>query len=108
MSNNLENILSVETDDEVTAITRIYSKSIIIASNHSIVSPCKNNWLLPVASDRLRASGSRGKVPGCFGLHGEVSVYICLVLYMSHYMIFPTMWYVRPAKPQISLRIRAV
>ena len=27
---------------------------------------------------------------------------------MSHDMIFPTMWYVRPAKPQISLRIRAV
>ena len=27
-------------------------------------------------------------------------------LYMS--MIFPTMWYVRPAKPQVSLRIRAV
>ena len=24
------------------------------------------------------------------------------------YMKFPTMWYVRPAKPQISLRIRAV
>ena len=27
---------------------------------------------------------------------------------MSHGMEFPTMWYVRPAKPQISLRIRAV
>ena len=27
---------------------------------------------------------------------------------MSHGMRFPTMWYVRPAKPQISLRIRAV
>ena len=26
---------------------------------------------------------------------------------MSCYMRFPTMWYVRPAKPQISLRIRA-
>ena len=27
---------------------------------------------------------------------------------MSRGMTFPTMWYVRPAKPQISLRIRAV
>ena len=27
---------------------------------------------------------------------------------MSHDMRFPTMWYVRPAKPQISLRIHAV
>ena len=27
---------------------------------------------------------------------------------MSQCMSFPTMWYVRPAKPQISLRIRAV
>ena len=27
---------------------------------------------------------------------------------LSHCMRFPTMWYVRPAKPQISLRIRAV
>ena len=27
---------------------------------------------------------------------------------LSHDMLFPTMWYVRPAKPQISLRIRAV
>ena len=28
--------------------------------------------------------------------------------YLSQCMGFPTMWYVRPAKPQISLRIRAV
>ena len=28
--------------------------------------------------------------------------------YMSHCIRFPTMWCVRPAKPQISLRIRAV
>ena len=27
---------------------------------------------------------------------------------MSHDMRFPTMWYLQPAKPQISLRIRAV
>ena len=27
---------------------------------------------------------------------------------LSHDMRFPTMWYVRPAKPLISLRIRAV
>ena len=27
---------------------------------------------------------------------------------MSRDMKFPTMWYVRPAKPQISLRMRAV
>ena len=29
-------------------------------------------------------------------------------LHMSRDMRFPTMWYVRPAKPQISLRIGAV
>ena len=28
--------------------------------------------------------------------------------YLSRDMRFPTMWYVRPAKPQISLRICAV
>ena len=27
---------------------------------------------------------------------------------LSQYMRFPTMWYVRPAKPQISLHIRAI
>ena len=31
-----------------------------------------------------------------------------LLCYLSRGMGFPTMWYVRPAKPQISLRIRAV
>ena len=30
------------------------------------------------------------------------------LLSMSHDLIFSTMWYVRPTKPQISLRIRAV
>ena len=29
------------------------------------------------------------------------------LLHLSRDMKFPTMWYVRPAKPQISLRIRA-
>ena len=31
-----------------------------------------------------------------------------ILAYMSRDMRFPTMWYVRPVKPQISLRIRAV
>ena len=31
-----------------------------------------------------------------------------VIALMSQCMRFPTMWYVRPAKPQISLRIRAV
>ena len=31
-----------------------------------------------------------------------------LAYYMSHWIRFPTMWYVRPAKAQTSLRIRAV
>ena len=38
-------------------------------------------------------------------------LYICevhLQVQMSRDPIFPTMWYVRPAKPQINLRIRAV
>ena len=29
-------------------------------------------------------------------------------VYMRRYLIFPTMWYLRPAKSQISLGIRAV
>ena len=34
---------------------------------------------------------------------------VCTKTYqLSQGIIFPTMWYVRPAKPQISLRIRAV
>ena len=49
---------------------------------------------------------------------GHISYVICDIglfivvtyfeIYMSQCMRFPTMWYVRPAKPQISLRIRAV
>ena len=35
-------------------------------------------------------------------------MYRWLVWPVSQCMRFPTMWYVRPAKPQISLRIRAV
>ena len=39
-------------------------------------------------------------------------VYVLLhlqrIMYLSRNMRFPTIWYVRPAKPQISLRIRAV
>ena len=30
------------------------------------------------------------------------------LMYMSRDMRFQTMWYVRPVKPQISLRVRAV
>ena len=36
------------------------------------------------------------------------SVAWVLIKQMSRDMKFPTMWYVRPAKPQISLRIRTV
>ena len=45
-------------------------------------------------------------------LAGQVGVLILFSVLvhvdMSHDMRFPTMWYVRPAKPQISLRVRAV
>ena len=34
--------------------------------------------------------------------------YFQMYYYLSQCMRFPTIWYVRPAKPQISLRIRAV
>ena len=38
----------------------------------------------------------------------EISPFISIVIsHMSRDMRFPAMWYVRPAKPQISLRIRA-
>ena len=43
---------------------------------------------------------------------GTQFIYMFFVIimqwHMSRDMIFPSMWYVRPAKPQISLRIRAV
>ena len=38
----------------------------------------------------------------------KVNVQETLLLPLSQCMRFPTIWYVRPAKPQISLRIRAV
>ena len=53
----------------------------------------------------------------CFRfLYGLLSILMdyCLydspegTIYLSRDMRFQTMWYVRPAKPQISLRIRAV
>ena len=31
-----------------------------------------------------------------------------MIINLSQCMKFPTMWYVRPAKPQIKLRVRAV
>ena len=34
--------------------------------------------------------------------------HILLCLHMSRHMRFPTMWYLRPAKPQISLRVHPV
>ena len=37
-----------------------------------------------------------------------IIIVLCIIINLSHDMRFPTMWYVRPAKPQISLRIRAV
>ena len=47
------------------------------------------------------------------GTNGQGQIYMHLksVLWaetqMSHEIRFPTMWYVRPAKPQLSLRMRA-
>ena len=39
--------------------------------------------------------------------HTRRRLWDLIYIYMSRGMGFPTMWYVRPAKPQISLRIRA-
>ena len=36
-----------------------------------------------------------------------VTIFCAGIIEMSHDMRFPTMWYVRPAKAQTSLRIRA-
>ena len=51
----------------------------------------------------------------CWNTNGSLTVVnlksrvsIAQDIYMSRDMRFPTMWYVRPAKPQISLRIRAI
>ena len=48
---------------------------------------------------------------GPFGLKGQKKLFLehgYIAYQMSQCMRFPTIWYVRPAKPQISLRIRAV
>ena len=41
----------------------------------------------------------------CFFPPTEMISYVLCVSDMSQCIRFPTMWYVRPAKPQISLRI---
>ena len=58
---------------------------------------------------------STSVLPTCTTIYtfqaGVLMIYLQLkqlYLHLSRDMRFPTMWYVRPAKPQISLRIRAV
>ena len=51
--------------------------------------------------------------PGNIGLSYEKSFILVTMLFpilehLGHDMIVPTMWYMRPAKPRISLRICAV
>ena len=57
------------------------------------------------------------RVPNCLSVvtifteTGGLVTYSCMIgvsTKLSHDMRFPTMWYVRPAKPQTSMRIRAV
>ena len=48
-----------------------------------------------------------------FKLHREPRLQVCYFMFYKrgiprNDMRFPTMWYMRPAKPQISLRVRAV
>ena len=45
-------------------------------------------------------------IEGCTYMNSQYTLFTYLD--MSHDMRFPTMWYVRPAKAQFSLRIRAV
>ena len=47
----------------------------------------------------------QANIDSCFC---NVSIYFLYYIYMSRDMRFPTMWNVRPAKPHISLSIRAV
>ena len=42
------------------------------------------------------------------GIVGTLFIIVYMLLLRPNLMRLPTMWYVRPAKPQISLRIRAV
>ena len=59
--------------------------------------------------DNSNGGGVGGGVGGgsnCFSR--EVRTSFSSRKQMSRSMGFPTMWYVRPAKPQISLRVRAV
>ena len=59
----------------------------------------KNIWSL----DLLEIDGHTVSILTCNGVSKAI-----ILIEMSQCMRFPTMWYVRPAKPQTSLRIRAV
>ena len=66
-----------------------------------------NHWCMPYWDVRYQV---HVRVRYHISLHSlNVSfIFKHALLQMSHGMRFPTMWYVRQAKPQISLRIRAV
>ena len=66
-----------------------------------------NSDLKPFSSQNACSAINKRLSDFFLGITARLSVLI-LVLQMSQCMRFPTMWYVRPAKPQISLRIRSV
>ena len=76
----------------------IRARALVVGMKHVLVD------LFQVCSNY--APGAKiGLAPGVNrDMHGQLST----DTYMSHDMRFPTIWYVRPAKPQTSLRIRAV
>ena len=62
------------------------------------------SWVLPIAN----ATGTKVSLAAAFRLNITKAFLISYWFDMSQCMRFPTMWYVRPAKPQTSLRVRAV
>ena len=64
------------------------------------------NWLTTLA-DGLRVAFDYGMMRLCFQVF-TLNLEISAITYLNRDMIFPTMWYGRPAKAQTSLRIRAV
>ena len=87
------------------------------ASMQSDLCTCFPNWFYSVRHSGmgcvlLYLSMFSCFKPNCMRELKEENTFNCLdkllLIIMSKCMRFPTMWYVRPAKPQISLRIRAV
>ena len=88
---------------QVLSNTQFYRFSSIVLTGFAFLLFCdktpKSKWIWP--GNAMINAMTNGIVRKRHGTQTATSQ-------LSQYTRFPTMWYVRPAKPQISLRIRAV